>query len=154
MKESTALWDFALALYSSPGVEETVLQLQDQANANVNILLWACWLQQRKIALSESALVNAEAAIADWDQTVVQVLRHLRRQLKVQEAGSELIADLRLTIKSAELLAERHCLDLLEALPTVAPQIDEPDNLSMYLDHLGAGEDISALRLALSGSGR
>lgn len=150
MKGGPTLWDFAVALYSSPGVEETVLRLQDHAGANVNILLWACWLQKRNIPLSEAVLLNAETAIAKWDQSIVQVLRRLRRQLKGQEAESPVIVELRREIKSAELLAERHCLDLLVALNVGPPQAEEPDNLGLYLDHLGARDDVAAVRLALS----
>lgn len=150
MGEDLALWDFALALYSSPGVEETVLRLQDQANANVNLLLWACWLQKRNIALSKAMLLEAEASIAEWDRAVVRVLRGLRRRLKDQEGRSRVIADLRREIKSAELLAERHCLDLLAALRLEASQLEEPDNLSVYLNRLGVQADLSALRFALA----
>lgn len=149
MNDGRSLWDFALALYSSPGVEETVLHLQDQANANVNVLLWACWLQKRGIVLTESMLASAKAAIESWDESVVQVLRKLRRQLKSEEGKSAVIAALRGEIKSAELLAERHCLDLLSAIPVDTPGSVEPDNLGFYLQHLAASADVTALQAAL-----
>src|SRR5690554_5692193 len=95
MKNKEALWQFALALYSSPGVEKTLLHLQDQLGANVNLLLWSCWLQKRHIKLTPSLLTSAKGTIAHWDNSVVQSLRHLRRQLKAQEAESPLIKTLR-----------------------------------------------------------
>lgn len=150
MEDSAALWEFALALYSSPGVEKTLLRLQDHAHANVNVLLWACWLQKRNIRLNHATIEQAETSIAEWDRDVVQSLRKLRRQLKAKEAESAVIATVREQIKSAELSAERHCLHLLAEVPVGAPAAEEPDNIRLYLEHLACEEEVAPLRAAMA----
>lgn len=150
MTGARSLWEFALALYSSPGVEETVLHLQDEQGANVNILLWTFWLESRGIPLSLPLLARAEAAIEDWDTQVVAALRHLRRQLKAPAEREPFARDIRSRIKEAELLAERRCLGLLESLElprsTHAPRPGE--NATVYLRHLGVQADCTALLTA------
>lgn len=151
MEGRAALWDFAVALYSSPDVEKTLLYLQDHFKVNVNLVLWACWLQKRHIALDQPLLQAAENAIAGWDNSVVQNLRQLRRQLKADAADDELIAQLREQIKSAELLAERQCLNLLADLAISPCQRNgEPDNLGFYLSHRVGNAEVAALRQALA----
>jgi uncharacterized protein (TIGR02444 family) len=145
-----SLWDFALALYRSPGVEETVLSLQNENGANVNLLLWACWLEHRNIQLTEAVLAEAQATIRNWDLHVVQPLRRLRRELKVPARQDATSRELRNHVKEAELLAERHCLALLEAVDVEkSPRTSTPgNNATTYLRHLGAKADISVLALA------
>jgi len=66
------LWEFALALYSSPGVEEMALFLQDSKRLRVSLLLWLCWLEARKLRLTQQQLQRAEADIAVWDDRLVE----------------------------------------------------------------------------------
>lgn len=151
---SKSLWEFALALYSSPGVEETALYLQDTHGANVNILLWAAWLEARSVPLSQGLLQGAESAIVDWDREVVRVLRDLRRRLKGEEAA--LVKELRSSVKAAELLSERQCLSLLEALamPPAAANFCPGQNLDVYMRRLNAVADLEVIRQALAHSSR
>lgn len=148
-KES--LWEFAFALYRSPGVEETALALQDEHGVKVNLLLWACWLEYRKSHLTQRVLAKAQAAINDWDTLVVQPLRRVRRELKAPAWQDPVSGQLRKQIKEAELLAERKCLMLLEAVEvevsTRVPPLGE--NPATYLRHLGVRADLSALTTAM-----
>ncbi|MBK8133967.1 MAG: TIGR02444 family protein [Gammaproteobacteria bacterium] len=65
-------WEFPLALYSRPGVAEYCLRRQDDAGANVNLLLFCCWTGRRGVMLDAKALDAAATAIEDWQ---VRVLR-------------------------------------------------------------------------------
>lgn len=145
-----SLWDFALALYSSPGVEETALYLQNSHGANVNILLWAAWLETQGIVLTPDLLGSAESTIAAWDRQVVQVLRDLRQRLKGDEA--ELVKELRTSVKAAELLAERQCLLLLEGIsgtPT-SEAIRSGQNVDFYARNLNGAADVAAITRAIA----
>lgn len=147
---SKSPWDFALALYSSPGVEETALYLQNSHGANVNILLWAAWLETQAIALTPDLLRSAESTIAAWDRQVVQVLRELRQRLKGDEA--ELAKELRISVKAAELLAERQCLLLLEGV-AAAPgteAVRAGQNVDFYARNLNGVADVEAIRRAIA----
>lgn len=131
-------------------MEETVLALQDEYGANVNILLWCFWLEHRDIPLRPATLERARAAIASWDAQVVSELRHLRRQLKALPHTDVLGRELRDHLKAAELLAERRCLELLESveLPAATKSTGAGENARVYLAGLGVGVDLAALNSA------
>ena len=136
------LWDFALAIYTRPGVEPLCLRLQDNHAVNIPLLLFAYWLEtgQRRIELSE-----ALACIGSWDKAYVQVLRKLRRQMK-QDYGEE-VEVAREQIKRAELLAERQELYWLEQLARDWPHdpaLKRGDNLRAYLVQLKVPEAVIA----------
>src|SRR5690606_3057428 len=76
------LWAFADALYSSHGVEETCLHLQDEYGVNVNLMLWCCWLEGRRVELSSMLLDRARHAIEAWDADIIKPLRRARRLVK------------------------------------------------------------------------
>ncbi|MGQ9426917.1 TIGR02444 family protein [Gilvimarinus sp. F26214L] len=141
IKAAESLWEFALALYSSPGVEETALKLQDEYGADVVILLWACWLESRGQKLESATLHNAARATADWTALAVLPLRELRRSLKPAAGGKDLVGEVRARIKEAELLAERHSLALLSKVEGVpAHDLRPTANAQFYLESLGAGK--------------
>jgi uncharacterized protein (TIGR02444 family) len=137
---ASSLWDFAVALYAQPGVQSLCLMLQDCHAVNVNLTLYARWLEVRQIPLD---LPAAHACIAGWDKTYVQALRQLRRQMKQEFAGA--VEGVRHQIKRAELLAERQELVWLEQLAISWAQTDKlaaGENLQLYLRHLQVPEPV------------
>lgn len=149
-----SLWQFALALYRSEGVEETLIELQDGPGANVNIILWTCWLEQRGLALNATRLDEAEQAIASWDQSLVQPLRHLRRHSRSLDLRDPEFARLRKLLQEAELLAERQVLRRLAGLGSALESgsgSGKADNLRLYLDRLGASADLQPLIAGMTG---
>ncbi|WP_290784335.1 TIGR02444 family protein [Halomonas sp.] len=109
------LWEFALALYGQPGVESACLALQDQARVDVCELLWRCWLLRHGVVpgpTAEEGLVE----VLRWQREVTAPLRRLRRRLKPEANVRPGVAELRETLKHAELQAERETLDRLERL--------------------------------------
>ncbi|KFC50074.1 hypothetical protein DK37_21675, partial [Halomonas sp. SUBG004] len=64
------LWDFALALYARPGVEQACLTLQDEAGVDVCELLFHCWLYQQGLAASPGPLATIRAERMAWQQQV------------------------------------------------------------------------------------
>ncbi|WP_404299270.1 TIGR02444 family protein [Halomonas sp.] len=113
------LWEFALALYGQPGVESACLALQDQARVDVCELLWRCWLLYHGAVpgpTAEEGLVDA----LRWQREVTAPLRRLRRRLKQDACVRPGVAELRKTLKHAELQAERETLCRLERLALTA----------------------------------
>ena len=100
-----SLWDWAVAAYAQPGVEDACLTLQDEHGQNVPFLLWAAWggtgFEQ-----------GAELARA-WERSVVGPLRGVRRAMTSPPLIDE---PLREEVKAVELKAERRLLEALEKL--------------------------------------
>jgi len=78
MSLENPLWQYALTLYSWPGVEQCCLQLQDQG-AVVNRLLFACWLARQGISLTPSRLLQLDH---QWHDEVTQPLRSVRHRVR------------------------------------------------------------------------
>ena len=147
MSES-ALWRFSLAFYRQPGVADACLQLQDEAGADVNVMLYLLFLAARGHRVLADDVNRIEAHVAEWRNAVVVPLREVRRKLKLPFGAYEVAvtADLRNDVKRAELAAERIQQEALERLIAIEPassaNIDVIDlaraNLAAYGDRLGA----------------
>ncbi|MFY0992755.1 TIGR02444 family protein [Halomonas sp. C05BenzN] len=111
---ASPLWDFALAFYARDGVEAACLHLQDDAGLDVCELLWHCWLYHHGLGPPDDP--DGMAGIRRWQREVTVPLRHLRRSLKAEAGARTGVAELRRTLKQAELEAERETLARLEAL--------------------------------------
>nr|WP_163501581.1 TIGR02444 family protein [Halomonas socia] len=107
------LWDFALAFYAREGVAAACLQLQDEAGADVCELLWHCWLASHGLTVSDGHDAELDA-LRRWQGELTQPLRERRRELKQRALTNPEIAELRDTLKRAELLSEREALRMLQ----------------------------------------
>ena len=96
------LWDGITALYGEPGVAEACIAAQDEAGADVLLLLGAALMARRGVSL-EGAGPALAAAVEPWRSEVVRPLRALRRRWR-RVAGVE---PLRERLKALELEAER-----------------------------------------------
>ena len=135
------LVDFACRIYACAGVEQHCRFLQDEAFANINLVLWLAWLQDQAIYLEKEALFEAEELIGEISGEIVALLRHVRQRIKhvghftrVQE---QLIGK---HILQAELSVEKILLERLQDLTGRLPRIQdpacEPLLLRDYLAHL------------------
>ena len=109
------LWDFALRCYSEPGVEHACLALQGQG-ADVCVLLCAAWLETRGAACNEDRQRALAVVASPWQRDVVEPLRALRQAWRLPAQEDEALGELRETLKTLELQAERHLLARLEAV--------------------------------------
>ncbi|MDF1585296.1 TIGR02444 family protein [Marinimicrococcus flavescens] len=118
------LWRRALRLYGSPGAAAACLRLQDEAGADVPLLLLGCWLAERGATPDEETAATLAACAARW-RPVIEGLRGARRALKPLAAGDGSPAarrtELRERIKDAELAAEHELLLEVEALAGSLP---------------------------------
>lgn len=126
MRSTTeAFWAFSLELFSRPGVEAACLTLQDDFGANVNIVLWSCWLPLAGyLPPGPEEISQAVGAVAGWQRDVVVPIRQVRRNLKrdFSAHAEESLVSLRKRLQGAELQAERleQALILRAAAPRVA----------------------------------
>ena len=144
-----SLWDFSVATYNRPGVQQACLSLQDKMGVDVNILMYCCW----RGALTKDGLSTLLADLAPWQNNVVSGLRSVRRTLKPMLIDlaefSESAGDLGRKIAALELEAEklqqamleRHGADLVAS--SASSQI-AADNLSCYFACLNKTPDAAA----------
>ncbi len=103
-------WEFSLKFYGQDGVASSCLALQDSFDADVNIVLYCCWVAQEGAQeLAPAELAEIITAIRPWQSGVVQRLRQIRRDMKQEEMMNfgALSEPLRQTIKECELEGEK-----------------------------------------------
>lgn len=150
------LWTFSLYHYARPGVSEVCLRLQDEYGVNVNIVFWTLWLGFRGQVLDAAQLAQTQRKAQSWDLHYILPLRQLRRRLKVEFGTSDdSVEAVRVQIKQAELLAEKHQQQMLESIPgssnastELSAQLMER-NLRLYLSSMAVNENLSHTLLGL-----
>jgi uncharacterized protein (TIGR02444 family) len=137
-----SLWEFASTRYERAGVAELCLALQDELDADINMLLAGAWLGANGCRWRSTDIADIVAACAQWRSRCLLPLRRIRRDLK-ELPGAEGWYQ---RLKSLELEAERQQLHRMEeilqpALAELAVDDDPPSaliepNLSTYLETL------------------
>lgn len=136
-----------MAFYAQPRIAETCVHLQDSYKVNVCLLIGLRWMDESGKYLSDAQFADLQSHIQAWTQQVVEPLRLLRRLLKepvVGYAQDETQAQIRTSIKQAELLAEKKLLLEIEAWSQQLTQTqDSPitSNLEVYLSALDVNHD-------------
>lgn len=72
-------WQFSLAVYSDSKVQKSCLQLQNDYDANVNLLLYCCWLAKAVEPLAQHELATACQLVAPWHRDITMALRKIRK---------------------------------------------------------------------------
>lgn len=111
--QQDSLWAFALRFYALPDVEAAFLCLQDEEGVDVCEVLFHSWLFIYGFEANPQALAIERRERSRWQTDITAVLRQLRQALKhdaVRAGADSSVAELRNTIKKAELLAERENL--------------------------------------------
>lgn len=123
------LWDFASDCYSRPGVAEICLHTQDVYAADINMVLAAAWLAAHDVQWERADVAALAHVCAEWRTQCLLPLRSVRRYLKHRTGADDMYA----RVKTLELEAERHQLQLIE---TVLGELNKSsaDN-SSYLRH-------------------
>ena len=109
------LRDFSLRIYGLPGIAPACLRCQDDAGADVNMILLLLWTAKGGVRLSPEKIAALDASVTAWRQEVVEPLRKLRRRLKSPSLDAS--GAFRQRVKSLELEAERLEQDALSAVP-------------------------------------
>ena len=148
------LWLFSLDVYGRPGVAPACLALQDEAGADVNLVLFLLWCAATGRPLDAAAVAAADTGLERWREAVVEPLRAVRRAMKADLLPAVDTEGCRQRIKAVELDAERLSQ---EALLAIAPARGLGDasaaaaaHLALYASHLGRPLPQDALRTLLA----
>jgi len=96
-------WDFSLALYRQPGVQEACLDLQDHAGLDVNLLLYCCWAGQGGHVFTHNELRRLQGLSANWQGGILRPFRQIRQRIGKESDAEGCYA----AAKSLELQLER-----------------------------------------------
>ena len=125
------LWDWAVSAYAAPGVADTCLHLQDAADQNVPLLLWAAWCARTGRPLDADTVEAGCDTARAWNDAAIGPIRSVRRTLKspLADIDTEDREAVRGAVKALELDCERRLLAALEAEsePPTGPPRDELD---------------------------
>lgn len=134
----TQLWAYATGFYAQEPIKHKCLELQDIYGANVDMILWLCWLDSNRIHIAPTALDEALAIVSGINQELLNGLRDLRGKLIASSSFTRVQEQLvRKHMLAAELAIEKILLqrlqDLTSRLSTVGAE-DECLSLFDYLD--------------------
>jgi uncharacterized protein (TIGR02444 family) len=141
----SSFWTFSLKVYAEQAVADVCLSLQDQFDADVNLILFMLWSAARGRRLSLQEIGDVIELVKPWHINVVRPLRLARRSLKIPAPDWPLqeTEALRQRVKADELEAER-LQQLMLARFAQANDIGQPDttlaasvsNLANYANFL------------------
>ena len=151
------LWDFSIQTWKIPAVEDACLSLQNTVDADVNILLYCCWLGDKQLLLSSDDILQLIEASNPWQNSILKPLRNARRMMKqhIIAMPAELLDQTVNNMSEMEINAERmqqqsleKAIDLAQRQPTAdrTPLDVSTANLSLYLqqlDQVSAVSDIA-----------
>jgi uncharacterized protein (TIGR02444 family) len=145
-REESPFWRFSLRFYSRPGVAAACLALQDEAGADVNLMLFLLFLAEHKRQVTRDDIARLDGAVRNWRDSVVKPLRALRRVLKtgIGEIPIAVSETFRGQIKRLELESEHIEQHVLEGCEPAAIGVSAllrdrtaEVNLAAYSDFLG-----------------
>jgi len=145
-----SFWDFSVRTYRTPGVPDACLSLQNDYGADVNMVLFCCWIGGASGAFDDELFNRASEYSARWAENVVIPIREARTWMKLTGCNSDPVPTascmaLREEIKSVEFAAEKMQQEVLDSMVLVDLTRDErPEqivedvaaNLMRYLECL------------------
>lgn len=132
------LLTYAVGFYAQESIKQKCLELQDVYGANVNTILWLCWLDSNRLHIPPAVLDEAVAIVGGINQELLSGLRELRTKLIASSSFTRVQEQLvRKHILAAELAIEKVLLQRLQDLTSrqnpVGPE-EECLSLFDYLD--------------------
>lgn len=149
----SAFWNYSIQIYQTPDVEQACLNLQNEFNADVNIILFCLWMGEQKRRLSLDEVLVLTLTSAPWQDAILKPLRNARKTMKqhIIAMPPELLDQTMCNMREMELNAEHMQQLELEKTLDLANKPAEPDmsavevttgNLIMYFKQL---ESVSSL---------
>ena len=144
-------WDFSVRTYRTDGVPDACLSLQNDYGADVNMLLYCCWIGACIGQFDHDLFARASAFSTLWAEHVVVPLRSARTWMKQSGCDTEPVPtdacmQLREEIKSVEFAAEKMQQQVLESMVSIDQSwSDTPEqileeviaNLNLYAAYAG-----------------
>lgn len=120
-REIERFWDFSVRTYRTDGVPDACLSLQNDHGADVNMLLYCCWIGVRSGSFDAELFASASEFSSHWAEHVVAPLRSARTWMKhtgctTQDVPTDACMTLRDEVKSVEFAAEKLQQEVLESL--------------------------------------
>jgi uncharacterized protein (TIGR02444 family) len=117
-------WDFSVRTYRTSGVSDACLSLQNDYGADVNMLLYSCWIGAAIGAFDDELFDRTSKFSTTWAENIVIPLREARTWMKHTGCGSDPVPtekcmQLRDEVKSVEFAAEKMQQEVLEKLTPV-----------------------------------
>lgn len=131
-----SLWRYSLRAWRRPGVPEACIGLQESCGADVNLVLFCCWLAEQGRVADPQLLRSACKAVERWQKDVLRPLRSARRAAS-ESTPVPWAARVRERVLHAELAAEHAEQDALVACANAAPRRTgdaAAENLLRYLE--------------------
>lgn len=128
-------WDFSVCTYCADGVADACVSLQNDHGADVNMLLFCCWVGVHFGRFDRELFGKASRFSTHWTDNVVMPLRSARTWMKhhgceTEPVPMESCMALREEIKAIELSSEKMQQEVLESLVLVElPRNDAPDQI-------------------------
>jgi len=121
-REFENFWDFSVRTYSTKGVPDACLSMQNDHGADVNMLMYCCWVGVHFGQFDDHLFDRASIFSEDWAENVVSRLRSARKWMKhtgcmADDVPTDQCMQLREQIKSIELAAEKMQQDVLATFP-------------------------------------
>jgi len=77
------LWTHTSQLWTLPEVESICLELQSMYDADVNMLLYCCWIGNKSLSMNEDDMQTLLDTVTPW-QTMIKPLRDSRKMMQQQ----------------------------------------------------------------------
>ena len=129
MPITESFWDFSVRTYRCDGVPQACLGLQKETGADVNALLFCCWVGATRGKFQAATYAAVMAFSNSWADHVVRPLREVRTWMKItgcpdplvpQEECMSLRERIKLVEFEAEQLQENVMQSMLDSSPAVA----------------------------------
>ena len=148
------LWNFSTQTYQIPEVEAACLKLQDEFSADVNIILYCCWLGENNIELSPDEILVLIQTTEPWQNSILKPLRNARRMMKnhIIAMPAELLDQTISNMNEMEINSERMEQQSLEKVIDISskeknieksPVEITTTNLSLYFQQLDSVSSIN-----------
>ena len=120
--EAESFWDFSARTYGTNGVPEACLSLQNDHGADVNMVLYCCWIGVHFGNFDDQLFELACRFSETWAENIVRKLRSARMWMKHtgclnNDVPFDSCMRLRKKIKGIELDAEKAQQDVLASYP-------------------------------------
>lgn len=148
-------WNYSIQVYQIPEVEQACLKLQNNFQADVNLLLYCCWAGENKVQLTMDNIQQLIITAQPW-QNIIQPLRDSRRLLKdeVTALDNNIAIETRNNLMEMELNAEHMAQLAIEKildLSSLSQDKDQPashyasSNAALYLLQLSSTPSLNEI---------
>ena len=128
MTTPESFWNFAVRTYRCEGIPEVCLALQNERGADVNVLLFCCWMGATRGEFEIETFDMMLEFSRAWADRVVRPLRNVRTWMKIEGCPDpampvESCMNLRERIKKVEFEAEQLQENVMQSLVDTIPGV-------------------------------